>query len=109
MHTVERLLQDMNQSERLVLAQEVNPNAHRGLEPETLIAIITGHDVDLPRRRVDESRDAIFRFVDAYWKQVEPLLSCPMRTRRPDACYTCTDIQAAECMLINQQTIERNQ
>lgn len=106
---IEELLQGMNQSELVAFAQEANPNAHRGLDYETLVAIISGHPVSVPKRRVDKYRDLIFRFVDKHWKQVEPLLSCPMKTRQPTACYRCTDIQAAECTLLNKSTIERNQ
>ena len=44
--------------------------------------------------------------VDRYWSQVESLLGCPLKTREPRACFGCTDIQVAECTILNKKLIE---
>jgi hypothetical protein len=98
-------LDELNTTELAQLASNLNENAHRGLPREVLAQIVMGEELDLPSRQVDAYRDAIFQFCDSNWKQLEPLLSCPMKTREPRACYTCTDIQVAECTLQNRRTI----
>lgn len=96
---------DMNISELTWLAQEQNPNAHRGLDREMLLAIAQGEEVDLPPRTVDKVRLRIMEFVNEHWQQVKPLISCPARSRDPRACFACTDVQAVECALTNQKKI----
>jgi hypothetical protein len=102
-------LDELNLSELVEIARAGSPNAHRSLGREALIAIIVGADNEpLPTRNIDVWRKTIFAFVDAHWKQVEPLLSCPMKTRQPHACFQCTDVQVAECVLVNHQTLVQN-
>jgi hypothetical protein len=96
---------DINETELTWLAQENNPNAHRSLGRERLLAIVMGEDVDLPDRAVDKVRLRIMEFVDQHWTQVEPLLACPARTRDPRACFNCTDVQVVECALSNNKKI----
>lgn len=96
------LLDSMNTSELLLLAQEMNPNAHRGLPRETLYGLILGEEINLPYRHVDKVRLQIMSFVDANFKQVEPLVqACPAKTRDLRACFQCTDTQVVECALSN--------
>jgi hypothetical protein len=98
-------LDELNLSELVSLAWAENPNAHRSLGREALINIIVGTTVELPDRRIDVWRRTIYAFVDAHWRQVEPLLSCPMKSRQPHACFQCPDVQVAECVLVNHQTL----
>lgn len=98
-------LDELNMSELVALAWAENPNAHRGLGRETLVAIIVGDNIDLPSRRIDVWRKTIFAFVDAHWRQVAPLLSCPMKSRQPHACFQCPDVQVAECVLVNHKSL----
>lgn len=96
------LLDSMNASELLLLAQETNPNAHRGLPRETLILLTLGEDADLPPRKVDKTRLLVMQWIDANFKQVSPIVQgCPARTRDLRACFQCTDVQATECALTN--------
>jgi len=98
---------ELNDSELVLLATMVNPRVHRGIPRKVLIALLDDEEVyDLPPREVDDARDDIFQMVDRYWSQVESLISCPMKTRQPRACYGCLDIQVAECSLLNQKLIE---
>jgi hypothetical protein len=98
------VLDELNTSELLLLAQEHNLNVHRGLDRAVLYAIILGEDVDLPERRVDKYRLRIMGFINEHWKQVEPLVrGCPAGTRDPRACFQCTDVQVVECMMTNAQ------
>ena len=103
-------LDELNLSELVQMAWLVNPGAHRSLPRDTLYAIIQGEEVWLPERHVDIWRHTIFKFCDMHWQQVNPLLSCPMKSRKPHACFNCPDIQVAECTLVNHETLlqERN-
>lgn len=96
---------DINITELAWIAQEHNPNAHRGLDRELLLAIAQGAEVDLPPRTVDVVRLRIMKFVNDHWDQVKPLLACPAKTQDPRACFLCTDAQAVECALTNQKKI----
>lgn len=101
-------LDDFNTSELTVLASNLNANVHRGLPREVLVAIIQGEDVELPPRRVDSYRHHIFTYVDKYWDQVEPLISCPLKSRHPRSCFRCSDIQVGECTTQNPIIFETN-
>lgn len=99
---MQELLDELNTSELLLLAQETNPSAHRGLDRETLYRIALGDEIELPERKVDRVRLTVMQFVDAHWKQVEPLVQgCPAKTRSLRACFQCTDVQAIECAISN--------
>lgn len=96
------LLDSMNASELLLLAQETNLNAHRGLPRETLIQLAQGSEMDLPDRRIDKTRLRVMQWIDANFRQVFPLVQgCPAKTRDLRACFQCTDVQAVECALTN--------
>jgi len=105
-------LEDLNDSELVMLAQEVDESAHRGVAREVLVQIVeqgTSEDIDLRPRRVNKLRLKIMEFILDNWKQVEPLLSCPARTREQRACYQCTDVQAVECAVLNQKTLMKKE
>ena len=102
-------LDDLNDSELAMLAQEVDEHAHKGLGRPALMQIIeTGAAEDLRPRRVNKLRLKIMDFILGNWSQVEPLLSCPATTKNSRACYKCTDVQVVECTLLNQKTILKN-
>ncbi len=102
-------LDELNMSELLLLAQETNPNVHRGLPREILSQIALGEEMELPERHVDKVRLKIMSFIDENFKQVEPLVqSCPAKTRSLRACFQCTDIQVVECALGNPIVFESN-
>jgi hypothetical protein len=97
----------LNQSELVELARIMNPNVHRGVPREVLIELLEeAVDLPLPPREVDRAREEIFMAVDRFWSQVESLITCPLKTRNPRACFSCTDVQVAECTLLNQKLIE---
>jgi len=96
-------LDEMNLSELVLLAQDEEPSAHRGLGREALISIAEGEEVTLPVREVDRVRLYIMEFILDHWTQVKPLLDCPAQTKAPRACFSCTDIQVAECALENKK------
>lgn len=98
-------LDDLNMTELVAMAGQSSPNVHRGLSREVLCGIIMGENVDLPMTNIDMWRHSIFRFVDTHWKQVNPLLSCPMKTRSPTACFQCPDVQVAECVVESKETL----
>lgn len=95
----------LNTSELALMAQDFDANAHRGLERPTLIRILSGETTEsLPTYRPDKYRLRIMRYMNENWERVEPLLRCPARSRDPHACFSCPDIQVAECS-INNPTI----
>lgn len=92
----------LNTSELVLNAQDVDENAHRGMERSELIRLITkGSDEPLPTYRPDKYRLRIMEYLNDNWQRVEPLIRCPARSRDPRACFSCTDIQVAECSLSN--------
>lgn len=100
-------LDGLNMSELASLASSQDVNAHRGLPREQLIDIIKGGASNLSERQIDIWRKSIFVFVDTHWRQVSSLLSCPMKTRQPHACFQCTDVQVAECVVSNHALLVR--
>lgn len=97
----------MNITELTLKAQEMNPNAHRGLGAEVLLAIASGEEYDLPDRAVDNMRLTIMAFLLDHWEQVKPLVACPAASMSPRACFQCTDIQVIECAVKNKETLFR--
>jgi len=92
----------MNKSELVYCAQEQNLEAHRGMSREELIEIIFGKEVVLPQRRINKLRLNTMGYILKHWTQVRPVLSCPAKSMKPTACFSCTDIQAAECAMKNK-------
>lgn len=93
--------QDLNLTELVELARDTDPNAHRGMGRSALLTVINEGKSNLPVYRVDKYRLRIMEYLDSNWERVEPLLNCPARSRDPHACFSCTDIQVAECSLNN--------
>lgn len=99
---------DYNESELTYMARMINPHATRGLGREFLIEIIESEEpIDIGRPPVDDARDDIFQMVDHFWKQVESLINCPMKSRAPRACFKCADVQVAECTVANVDLIQQ--
>lgn len=98
-------LEELNLTELAAMAASQDTNSHRGLSREVLYSVIMGEHPPLPPFRMDLWRQAIFLFVDAHWNQVSPLLSCPMKSRQPYACFQCGDVQVAECVSQNRGII----
>ena len=99
------MLDDINDTELTAIAQEFNPRAHRALPRHILENLAKGESIDLPERRIDAHRLHIMEFINAHWQQVEPLLSCPARSRDARACFNCTDMQATECVVLNKTAL----
>lgn len=98
-------LDELNASELALMAWYMNPGAHRGLPRDVLCTIIRGEEVSLPERNIDIWRGTIFKFCDSHWDQVAPLISCPMKSRQRHACFSCPDVQVAECTLDNHRQL----
>lgn len=100
-------LDALNDTELAQLAQNLDENANRDTPRDLLKAIINGDDIGLPPNPVDVYRNRIALFVidDRNWKQLESLIACPLETRDPRSCYVCTDVQVAECVILNRNTI----
>jgi hypothetical protein len=95
------MLDDVNLTELVLLAQDTNPNAHRGLGRDLLEEIALGKEIELPVTKLNNTRLTIMGFILEHWTQVKPLLSCPAKTQDPEACFQCTDIQVIECITAN--------
>lgn len=102
-------LTDLNHSELVVIAQNFAPEAHRGLSRELLISIITDNDTEvaLPVRRINKKRLRIMDYVNEHWNQVSYQISCPAKSQDPHACFACTDVQTAICVLHNRARLEK--
>jgi hypothetical protein len=102
----EELLDEVNLSELVLLAQNEDPEAHRGLGRSHLKSIILGdEEEELPLRTINKVRLRIMEFVNTHWLQVRPFVQCPAKTRDPRACFQCTDHQAVECAMSNKDDI----
>jgi len=100
----------LNKTELVQLAQVLSESANRGMSREELIAIIEEEwDGPVQKHNINKSRHRLYEYIDANWKQLEALLSCPMRTRKPRSCFRCLDIQVAECIVTNPQIMKRDE
>lgn len=102
------ILSRMNMTELVELAQETNPEAHRGLSREVLEQIIANppeQGPTLPEKPINKYRLRIMSFVLDHWEQVKPMLTCPAKSGDPRACFQCTDIQVVECVTTNRDNI----
>lgn len=98
---------DLNLTELTLVAQDIDPEAHRGLGREALVSIIENADdasMSLPTRKVNKTRLRIMEHVINYWSQVSALVTCPASTKDPRACFQCTDVQVVECAVLNRKT-----
>lgn len=93
----------LNLTELTHLVQQVEPRAHRGLPRGVLIAILEDEEVRLPDRIIDGKRLKIMQYIDKNWRSVNALLTCPAKTRDPHACFGCSDLQAASCVIDNSK------
>jgi hypothetical protein len=101
-------LDELNDTELVLVAQDVAAEAHRGYARTDLIEMIeAGEDIELRPRNVNKVRLQIMEYITDRWTQVEPLLSCPASTKDPRACFQCTDIQVVECATTNPEIFKR--
>lgn len=93
----------LNLTELVLMAQDIDPEAHRGLGRDTLLEIInSGETPGLPQRRINKLRLNIMTWILGNWSQVAPLVTCPARSKDPRSCFQCTDVQVIECKLTNK-------
>lgn len=101
-----KILDGLNQSELVLLAQENDENAHRWLTREELYSRILEPNLPpLPERRVNKYRLMIMDTVLEHWVQVRPLLVCPAATGNRRACFQCVDLQVIECAHTNNKLL----
>ena len=99
----------LNRSELAAIAAEFDPEAHRGLPFERLVEIIEGFADALPERFVNKKRLAIMQHINDNWDSVSPLIACPAKSRNPRACFGCTDLQVACCVLENVKLFSKDE
>ncbi len=92
---------ECNDSELMMLAQDVDGEVHRGLGRARLIEIASGADSAEPKRQVNRVRYKIMEYVLGHWEQVRPVITCPAKSRDPKSCFMCSDVQVAECVMKN--------
>lgn len=98
--------EELNTTELVALAQELDPNVGLNTPRPHLIALLCGEGPDeLPGRAVDGVRLHIMRFVIQNYDQLRPLLDCPAKTKDPRACFRCLDYQVAECATSSAQSL----
>lgn len=99
-----------NLTELAALARQISPYAHRIHGREILIDIIeTGDDpFEGALSPIDIVRMALYDLVDTHWEQVRAFVTCPLRSRKPWACSSCTDIQVAECRAKNETLLKKD-
>lgn len=99
-------LDDLNMSELVLVAQDFDEGAHRGMSRGELLEIIeAGGDSNLPMRKVDKVRLRIMQYIIENWNQVSYQISCPAKSQHPRACFSCLDLQVSECAIRNRKVI----
>lgn len=100
------ILNRMNMTELVALAQEIDPEAHRGIGRDELVRLLTDASPEaLPQKPINKYRLRIMEFVVDHWEQVKPMLTCPARSGDSRACFNCTDVQVVECVSTNRDNL----
>lgn len=95
-----------NLTELTLMAQDIDPEAYRGLGRDALLEIVnSGEAPGFKQRAINKVRLSIMVWINENWNQVSPLVTCPARSKDPRACFQCTDVQVVECKITNQKTI----
>lgn len=94
------MLPALNATELAVEAARLDPAAHRDDGETVLGAVLNGERLPY-ERTIHKIRLRIMAYIIDKWEYVSPLLSCPARSKDPRACFACTDVQVAECVLTN--------
>lgn len=94
---------ELNLTELVAVAAEINSEAHRWLPREVLEMITMGEEVALPDRIVNKKRLQIMQHINKNWNAVSYQVSCPAKSRDPEACFNCPDFQVSSCTLENKK------
>lgn len=99
-------LDELNHTELLLLAKDINPNVFRQTPRDVLVSIIESDvEPDVPDLPVNKHRLRIMKFVRENWERCGALINCPAKSQDPHACFQCLDLQATECWTKNKHII----
>jgi len=69
---------------------------------EALIGILCG-DPATTREPIDQWRRGLAGFVLDHWDKLEPQITCPLKSKDPQSCWGCPDMQVITCVTQNKQ------
>jgi hypothetical protein len=95
-----------NLSELYQTCRQAGLDAHPAMTRETMIAILLGEQEPLQvEHPLDPWRRGIMGFLIEHWKQVETQLTCPAKSKDPNACFGCVDVQVTSCLVTNEANL----
>lgn len=97
------LFQRFNHTELYQMARSAKLNVPPSCSRDELISYLLG-EVELPPHEsdIDAWRRGIMGFLIEHWKQVETQLTCPAKSKDPNACFGCVDTQVVSCLVGNE-------
>lgn len=98
----------LNLTELVLIASQVDREAHRFLPREVLEVMTLGEEIELPQRVLNKKRLQIMNYINAKWAAVSPIVNCPAKSRDPEACFTCSNFQVACCTLENRKLFAKD-
>jgi hypothetical protein len=104
----QKLFERLNHTELFQIARRAGHNVFPNLAREALIQIIISEEqVQAPLNDIDATRFAIMRFIIDHRKKLETQISCPAKSFKEDACFTCVDAQVLSCFINNGANNQR--
>lgn len=101
-------LSELNHTELLTLARELDADVCRSTPKDVLIDILEsapGEEPELEPNPANKRRLRIMEFVIDNQSRLGALLSCPAKSLDKYACFQCLDLQVAECWSTNEHII----
>lgn len=93
-----------NHTELYQLCRRAGLKVSPSMSVEELALVMSGElDDGIRTNEIDSWRHGLTGFVFDHWQVLQPQLTCPIRSKDPNSCWTCTDIQVIACLSANQQ------
>lgn len=95
-----------NHTELYQTCRQAGLSVHPAMTKEMLIAILGGEqEPPVFEHPLDPWRRGIMGFLIEHWKQVETQLTCPAKSKDPNACFGCVDAQVTSCLVTNESNL----
>lgn len=100
------LFEQCNISELYQMARAAGLTVSPSTRKPDLIKYLTGEaEPPVVPHEVDRWRRGIMGFLIEHWRAVETQLTCPARSKDPNACFNCLDQQVVACLVQNENDV----